>query len=58
MNWLDLVRKYFPGISDEEADFILWERTAYPMAGVETVEEQLKELREGERWRITPAKKI
>ena len=44
MTWKDLVRKYFPNASDEECDFILWERTAFPLAGAKTVEEQIKEL--------------
>ena len=44
MTWIELVKKYFPNISDEEADFILWEKTAFPMGGLEMVEEQLKEL--------------
>ena len=30
MNWIDLVRKYFPNAADEEANDILWERTGFP----------------------------
>lgn len=30
-NYLDLVRDYFPNISDEEADHILWTKTPFPM---------------------------
>lgn len=30
-NYLDLVREYFPGISDKEADWILWKKTPFPM---------------------------
>ena len=30
-NYLDLVREYFDDISDEKADWILWERTPFPM---------------------------
>lgn len=44
MTWIELVKKYFPNVSDEEADFILWEKTAFPMGGLKVVEEQLKEL--------------
>lgn len=44
MTWLELVKKYFPDVSDEEADFILWEKTAFPVGGLEVVEKQLKEL--------------
>jgi hypothetical protein len=29
---LDCVRYYFNGISDEEADFILWEKTCFPFS--------------------------
>ena len=44
MTWIDLVRKYFPNASEEECDFILWNRTAFPMASAEAVEKQIKEL--------------
>lgn len=30
-NYLDLVRDYFPNVSDKEADWILWEKTPFPM---------------------------
>ena len=26
----DLVREYFPNATDEECEFILWERTGFP----------------------------
>jgi len=29
--YLDLVRDYFPDTSDKEADWILWEKTPFPM---------------------------
>lgn len=29
--YLDLVRKYFPNLSDEEADKVLWDHTPFPM---------------------------
>jgi len=44
MTWIGLVKKYFPNASDEEADFILWEKTSFPMGGLKEVEEQLKAL--------------
>ncbi len=44
MTWLELVKKYFPNACDEEADFILWEKTCYPVGSAETVEKQLKKL--------------
>ncbi|WP_303752923.1 hypothetical protein [Bacillus velezensis] len=43
MTWIDLVRKYFPDANDKQCDFILWEKTAFPLASVETVESQLQE---------------
>ncbi len=46
MTWLELVKKYFPNASDKEADFILWEKTCFPICSAETVEKQLKELSE------------
>lgn len=45
MTWRDLVRKYFPNASDEECDFILWERTAFPVSSIETIEKQIIEYR-------------
>lgn len=30
MNWLELVKHYFPNITDDEADCILWEATGFP----------------------------
>jgi hypothetical protein len=44
MTWIELVKEYFPNISDEEADFILWEQTAFPMGGFDVVRQQLQEL--------------
>lgn len=43
MTWLDLVRKYFPDVTDQAANYILWEKTAFPLASVEHVEKQLQE---------------
>lgn len=43
MNWIDLVRKYFPDANDKQCDFILWEKTAFPLVPAETVEKQLQE---------------
>lgn len=45
MTWLDLVRKYFPDATDEYADFILWEFTAFPFAPVWYIEEQIAKYR-------------
>ena len=49
LTWIELVKKYFPNVEDEEADFILWELTAFPMGGLKVVEEQLKELSNGQQ---------
>lgn len=45
-NWNDLVRKYFPNASDEEVDYILYNETAFPICGLETVVKQLEELKD------------
>lgn len=39
----DLVRRYFPNANDKLCDFILWEKTAFPLIPVEEVEKQLQE---------------
>jgi hypothetical protein len=44
MTWNDLVRRYIPDASDQLCDFILWEKTAFPLTNVEEVEEQIKEF--------------
>ena len=46
MTWKDLVRSYFPEASDDECDYILFNETAFPMGGLETVVKQLEELKE------------
>ena len=43
MTWNDLVRKYFPDTTDKQCDFILWEKTPFPLVGAEIVEEYLQE---------------
>ena len=30
MTFIELIRKYFPDISDRDAEAILWEETGYP----------------------------
>lgn len=46
---VDIVREYFPGVSNEEADGILWEFTGWPCfwegAPEESMREQLAELK-------------
>ena len=55
MTWLELVREYFPDATDEEADYILWEKTGFPgfwnipedgNTPEECCRKQLKELRQ------------
>ncbi len=46
MNWIELVREYFPNCTDIEADFILWEKTCFPFGPVEMVKNQLLELKD------------
>ncbi|GIN35710.1 hypothetical protein CHCC14600_2579 [Bacillus licheniformis] len=43
MTWIDLVRKYFPDANDKQCDFILWEKTAFPLVLAEIVEKQLQQ---------------
>jgi hypothetical protein len=47
MTWLDLARKHFPDKSDKFLNWVLWEKTAFPMASIATVEKQLQEYKEG-----------
>lgn len=49
MTYLELVRRYFPDATEQEADFLLWEKTCFPVCGSEEVEEQLCELARGRR---------
>lgn len=41
-----LVREYFPNASDSECEYIIWEKTAFPLVGVEILCKQLKEFHE------------
>ena len=50
MIYIDLVKEYFPDASDDEADYILWEFTTFPMVqGEDELRKQLQKFREGER---------
>jgi len=42
---MDLVRLYFVDATDEECEFILWERTALPFCSVITAERQIEEFK-------------
>lgn len=46
ITFLDLVRKYVPDATNEIAEIILWEHTAFPMADLGIIETQLKEFAE------------
>lgn len=41
---LDLTKSVFPGISDDAAEYILWNKTAFPMAQTSILREQLIDL--------------
>lgn len=44
MTWNDLVRKYIPSASDDECEYILWNRTAFPCTfDKDLIEEQIVE---------------
>ena len=43
MNWVELVKKHWPGISDNDATDVLWSATCFPMGDAETIEQQIKE---------------
>ncbi len=45
----DLIRKFQPDLTDEECDFILWDKTGFPFADMETVERQLKDFFDKEK---------
>ena len=42
-NGLDLVKYFSPNITNEEADFLLWEKTCFPFSLEETIK-QLNEM--------------
>ena len=41
MTWLELVHEYYPGVSDDEANALLWGGTCYPFGKEGQVREQL-----------------
>lgn len=44
--WRDLVRDHIPTVTDQEADCILWEHTAFPMADKDYVNRQIAKYAE------------
>ncbi len=45
MTYQDLIESVFPGITHDEADYILWNLTAFPMAGARTIYRQLRHVK-------------
>lgn len=43
MTYRELVREYLPDADDDECDFILWEKTAFPMCKLDTLKRQIEE---------------
>ena len=50
MSWIDLVRAWMPGVSDAEADAVLWDATAFPCAGVDYIEPQIAAFAADPDW--------
>ncbi len=44
MTFIELVRTYEKDLTDEECDFILWEKTGFPFCDMETIEKQLRDF--------------
>lgn len=44
VTYRDLVREYFPGADDDICDFILWEKTPFPVCDVEELRFRLEML--------------
>lgn len=42
----ELVRGYFPDASDKECEYIVWEKTAFPLVSVETLCKQLQDYKD------------
>lgn len=39
----DIVRQWIPDASDDLCEYILWEKTCYPLGGLERIEHQIRE---------------
>lgn len=37
MTWAEVIRHYNPDATDEECEFILWEKTPFPMSSIGTL---------------------
>lgn len=42
--WHDLIRRYIPDADDKRCEFILWEKTAFPLVPVETIKGSCKNM--------------
>lgn len=46
MTGTELIAEYFPGVTDDEADYILWNQTAFPFGNLNYIREQLARLKD------------
>jgi hypothetical protein len=44
LTYIDLVQMILPGLTDKEADYVLWNETAFPFNGVYAVRRQLEDV--------------
>ena len=44
LTYIDFVQMILPGVSDKEADYILWNETAFPFNGVYDLRRQLEDV--------------
>ena len=42
MTWIEFMRRYKPSIKPDEAEYILWNETAFPMGGIRMVSYQAR----------------
>lgn len=47
MTFIELVREYFPRMSQKNADIMLWEFTAFPFADEKVLQRQLARFKRG-----------
>ena len=52
--FIQMVKRYFPDVDDDQADTLLWHCTAFPAASADHIERQIKEYAEksGADWRL------
>ena len=49
--WIDLVREYLPNATDDEANSVLWNWTAFPFGDEAQIRQQVKDFAEGKAVR-------